>query len=237
MLEDFTPATVVPSLGEMAGAHSPWNDFDVTGLHEVTDPAKVAILTDPRRVRFLRPFLARSATVSQVAVELDVTPNALLYRVRRMLQVGLLQVVEERARAGRAVRVYRSSHDGYRIPMAAMGFDDLRHRVDTYGRVIIDDLARAYTAALAQAPRHDRILARNRAGEVWGSDLVPTRTRSGHPVLFADAVVWLNRGQAEAVQRKFEEAITEALQRPDLQSSSGPRTPFLAMGVLLPMPD
>lgn len=221
----------------MAGPHSPWGDVDVASLHEVTDPAQVAILSDPRRVRFLRPFLARSVTVSQAASELDVTPNALLYRVRRMVDVGLLHVVEERPRAGRAVKVYRSSHDGYRVPMSAMRYDDLRHRVDTYGRPVLDDLARAYTAALRGAPRHDRVLARTKAGEVWGSDLLPTRDRRGHPLLFADTIVWLDPEQARQVHHHLEQALTVALHQPEPHRATGPRTPFLAMGVLLPMPD
>lgn len=225
------------TLGEMTAPHSPWNDIDLAGLHEATDPAQVAILTDPTRVRFLRPFLARSATVAQVAHEMDVTPNALLYRVRRMVDAGLLQVVEERPRAGRAVKVYRSSHDGYRVPMSAMSYDDLRHRVDTYSQPILNDLARAYTAALRDAPHHDRVLARNTAGEVWGTDLVPTRTRHGHPLVFADAVVWLDRDQAQHVHHLIEDAISEALRQPNPAQSTGPRTRYFTIGGLLPMPD
>lgn len=221
----------------MAVPHSPWEEIDLAGLHVVTDPAQAAILCDPHRVRFLRPFLARSATVTQVARELDVTPNALLYRVRRMLAAGLLRVVEERARAGRAVKVYRSSHDGYRVPMSAMRFDDLRHRVDTFGRPLMDDLARAYTAALRDAPDHDRILARNEAGEVWGTDLVPTRTRRGHPLVFADGILSLTREQAEIVHHRIEDAIAEALRYSGSEHATGTATPFFVMGALVPMPD
>lgn len=228
---------LTPILGEMAAPNSPWDDIDLAGLHEVTDPAQVAILTDPVRVRFLRPFLARPATVAQVAREMRITTNALLYRVRRMFECGLLQVVEERSRAGRVVKVYRSSHDGYRIPMSAMNYDDLRHRVNTYGQSILNDLARAYTAALRDAPHHDRVIARNKAGEVWGTDLVPTRTRSGHPLVFADAVVWLNRDQAEHVHSLIEDAIAKALQKPNPAQSDAPRTPYFVMGALLPMPE
>lgn len=216
---------------------APWGDIDVESLHTVTDPAQVAILADPRRVRYFRPFLAREATVSEVAVELGVTANALLYRVRRMTDAGLLRVVEERPRAGRAVKVYRSSHDGYRVPMSAMRYDDLRHRVDTYGRPLLDDIARAYTTALRDAPHHDRVIARNSAGEVWTTDLLPTRSRRGEPLVFADSVLWLDRRQAEIAQRLVHEALETALSADDSELPAGPRSPYLVMGAVLPLPD
>ncbi|GAA1491536.1 ArsR/SmtB family transcription factor [Brachybacterium sacelli] len=216
---------------------APWDDIDVESLHTVTDPAQVAILADPRRVRFIRPFLAREATVSEVAGELGVTANSLLYRVRRMTDAGLLRVVEERPRTGRAIKVYRSSYDGYRVPMSAMQYDDLRHRVDAYGRPLLDDLARAYTTALRDAPHHDRIIARNSAGEVWTTDLLPTKTRRGEPLVFADSVLWLDRRQAEIAQRHVHEALEAALSADDSEHSAGPRAPYLVMGAVLPLSD
>lgn len=223
---------------DAAGARSapPWDDIDIDALHEVTDPAQVAILTDPHRVRFLRPFLGREMTVSQVAAELEVSPNALLYRVRRMVDDGLLRVVETRPRAGRAVKVYRASHDGYRVPMSAMRYDDIRHRVDTYGRPLLENLARAYTAALLAAPRHDRVVARTRSGDVWATDLLPSATRQGDPLLFADTVLWLDQEQAHRVRLRLQEALDEALSSADPTHATGSATPYFVMGALLPMP-
>ncbi len=202
----------------------------------VRDPAQVEILTDPARVRFLRPFMGREVTISQVASELEVTPNALLYRVRRMLDAGLLRVVATRPRRGRAIKVYRASHDGYRVPVSAMRYDDLRQRVDVYSRPIVEDLSRAYTAALLDAGQHDRIIALNSAGHPWGTDLLPTTTAQGRPVVFADAVLWLDQEQASLVQRRLREALEEALQRAGSAGPSGTRHPYLVMGAVLPMP-
>lgn len=215
---------------------TPWDDIGIEALHEVTDPAMAAILTDPNRVRFLRPFVGRDATVSQVAAELEISPNALLYRVRRMVDAGLLRVVETRPRAGRAIKVYRSSHDGYRVPMSAMRYDDIRHRVDTYGRPLLEDLSRAYTAALLAAPRHDRVIARTRTGDVWSTDLLPTSTRQGDPLLFADTVLWLDQEQAKRVQRRIQEALEDALSAADQAHSGSDTKPYFLTGVLLPMP-
>lgn len=220
----------------MPRSTTPWDDIDVDVLHEVTDPAQVAILTDPHRVRFLRPFLGRARTVSAVAAELEVSPNRLLYRVRRMVDAGLLQVVATRPRAGRAIKVYRSSHDGYRVPMAAMRYDDIRHRVATFGRPLLENLARAYTAALLTAPRHDRVIARTRAGDVWATDLLPAATRQGDPLHFADTVLWLDQEQAHRVQLRMQQALEDALSAADPTPAGGTTAPFFVMGALLPMP-
>lgn len=215
---------------------APWENIDVDALHEVTDPAQAAILTDPHRVQFLLPFLGREKTVSQAAAEVVVTPNSLLYRVRRMVGAGLLQVVEERPRGGRAIKVYRSSHDGYRVPMSAMRYDDLRHRVDTYGRRMFTDLASAYTAALLDAPHHDRVVTRNRDGEVWTTDLLPATTRGGRPVLMTDVIVPLDQRQAELVTRRIREALEEALSSVGPEASAGLAEPYFVMGAVVPMP-
>lgn len=215
---------------------APWEDIDVDALYEATEPAQVAILTDPRRVQFLLPFLGRERTVSEAARQLDITGNALLYRVRKMLEAGLLQVVAERPRAGRAIKVYRSSHDGYRVPMSAMHYDDLRHRVDTYGRRMFSDLAGAYTAALLDAPHHDRVITLNRDGDVWTTDLLPATTRQGRPVVMTDIIARLDRQQAELVERRLREALEEALSSDGPASSAGTKEPYFVMGAMVPMP-
>ena len=43
--------------------------------------------------------------------------NTMLYRIKTLLlRAGLLEVVREEPRKGRAVKIYRSVHDAYFIP-------------------------------------------------------------------------------------------------------------------------
>src|SRR4051794_15550694 len=113
----------------MEDHNSPWGSIDPSSLHRVTDPDQAAIIADATRSRFLQPFPAREATVSDAAAQLGCTPNSTLYRVRRMTDAGLLRVVRVVRRAGRPMKVYRSVHDGYLVPLDTMRYDDLRHRV------------------------------------------------------------------------------------------------------------
>ena len=82
----------------------------------VTDPAVAAALTNPRTLRQLEPFLNRERTVLEAAQEGGVKPNTMLARVRRFTALGLLSVTREVPRAGRAVKVYRSSAESFFVP-------------------------------------------------------------------------------------------------------------------------
>jgi hypothetical protein len=82
----------------------------------VSDSAAAAALTKPRTLRQLEPFLNRERTVLEAAHETGVKPNTMLARVRRFTALGLLSVVREVPRAGRAVKVYRSSAASFFVP-------------------------------------------------------------------------------------------------------------------------
>ena len=73
-------------------------------------------LTDATMQRALTPFLDRDCTVARAARELGVNPNTLLYRVNRLLALGLLRSVREERRTGKPIKVYRSSAAGFFVP-------------------------------------------------------------------------------------------------------------------------
>ncbi len=83
----------------------------------------VRALSDPEARRVLAPFVGQERTVSQAAAELGMDGNALLMRVRRFVRLGLLKVVREEPRKGRAVKVYRAVTDGFFVPYTASPFD------------------------------------------------------------------------------------------------------------------
>lgn len=82
----------------------------------VTEPAVAAALMNPRTLRQLEPFLDRERTVLEAAREIGVKPNTMLARVRRFTKLDLLTVTKEVPRAGRAVKVYRSSAESFFVP-------------------------------------------------------------------------------------------------------------------------
>ncbi|WP_052351956.1 helix-turn-helix domain-containing protein [Deinococcus pimensis] len=83
------------------------------------EPEAARALVDPTVRMYLTPFVWRERRVSDVARELGVTTNAVLYRVRQFLRLGLLDITREEPRAGRAVRWYRSTSRGFFVPFSA----------------------------------------------------------------------------------------------------------------------
>jgi hypothetical protein len=94
---------------------------DTRRWHRVTDEAAAAFLVQDANRRFLRPFLEKATSVSEAAEELGETVESVYYRVRRMLELGIVEVTREEPRAGRPVKYYRSVGQGLFVPFAVTG--------------------------------------------------------------------------------------------------------------------
>jgi hypothetical protein len=87
------------------------------GLFE--EPAAASFLIDLRDHGILAPFFEGPTSVAEAAERLGLPFQAVYYRVRRAAGFGILVVAEERRRAGRAVKRYRTAGDGLFVPFAA----------------------------------------------------------------------------------------------------------------------
>jgi len=93
---------------------------------KIINNAKAAdTLINPKTLLWLEPFLANSTTISEAAKRIASKPNTVLSRVRKLLRLGLLKVVKEEKRAGRAIKWYRSSSDSFFVPFAATSAESL----------------------------------------------------------------------------------------------------------------
>lgn len=120
------------------------------------DPAAARVLADAYTRQFFEPFIWRERRVSDVARELGVSTNAMLYRVRQFVRLGLLEVTRTEARAGRAVQHYRSTSQRYFVPFTATDAVSVpalyEASLDNTRRSVLAHLARAWSA-LAEDPR------------------------------------------------------------------------------------
>jgi hypothetical protein len=80
-------------------------------------PDAARFITDPASFRFLQPFMARARFPSEVALELGVSIGAVSYRVNQMVSLGLIELVEIVARAGRPMRSYQAVSNNLFAPM------------------------------------------------------------------------------------------------------------------------
>jgi DNA-binding Lrp family transcriptional regulator len=88
-------------------------------VHEpviITDPRAAEFLTDPHASRFMRPFYLRERSVGEVAERLGVSLDVVLYRVKTMLELGLIQQTSLEARRGRPIRRYRVVSQHFAVP-------------------------------------------------------------------------------------------------------------------------
>ena len=108
-------ADEAPSLPEAASVR----------IRIVRDPAAARMLVRPSGLRRLEPFMGPPRSVGEVARTTGEKPNTVLRRVGRLIDLGLLEVAEERPRAGRSIRRYRAAADVFFVPFEATGAADL----------------------------------------------------------------------------------------------------------------
>ncbi|WP_229783912.1 hypothetical protein [Deinococcus sedimenti] len=129
---------------------------DSGGWQRLDDPAAARVLADAYTRQFFEPFIYRERRVSDVARELGVSTNAMLYRARQFQRLGLLVVTRTEARAGRAVQHYRASSRRYFVPFAATDAATVQalyeESLDNSRRSVLDALTRAW-GELADDPR------------------------------------------------------------------------------------
>lgn len=82
----------------------------------VRDARAARFVADPHASRFLEPFMGRERTASAVAAEVGVRVSSVLYRIKQLLGLGLLEVARTEPRRGRAVKHYRAAAESFFVP-------------------------------------------------------------------------------------------------------------------------
>lgn len=85
---------------------------------QVTDPEAVRLMWLPRKRLHLRPFLGRSASLSEAAALLGLKKPAMSYWIRKLLDLGLIVELPRPAGTRRAVPRYRCVADRLRVSLA-----------------------------------------------------------------------------------------------------------------------
>jgi DNA-binding transcriptional ArsR family regulator len=84
------------------------DDFEPLATQLVDDPRQIKAFTDPLRVRVLVVLAERAATNQQVADALGEPQAKVLYHIRFLLDVGLIQLVDTRIKGGNVEKYYRA---------------------------------------------------------------------------------------------------------------------------------
>lgn len=154
-------------------------------------------LMNPDSFRYFEPFLAQSSTVSSVARRLGVDASSVLYRVKQMRSLGLLEITQTEPRAGRAIRHYRSASDEFFVPFALTSADTLR----SLSAQFTTEFQRSFDSAYAKALEQSGI-ASDLGIRIWRNpdghtsrDLMPAAQASGDTTFSA----WLLAASMPAI--------------------------------------
>ena len=129
-------------------------------------PDQARLLSDDAATRFLEPFLGRERSASQAARELGVPIDTLLYRVKRFLEAGLLEIVREEPRAGRPIKIYRTVADGFYVPFELTAYAEHEEQMREQLRSGEEVIVRAASRLLREIGEEGRRIFRTRDGEV-----------------------------------------------------------------------
>lgn len=191
-------------------------------FYRIHTETQAAILDDRALARFFHPFLGREKTVSQAAAEVGCKLNAMHYRVKTFLEVGLLKVIREEKRAGRPVKVYRSVADAFFVP-----FQFTAHATQQESWLAhIEPVARRIARSMAE-----QYLTRERAGQcifrddrdnltsLGGQELLEDKEIVFHPDAFQRPLgtdrfgnIFLTEAEAQNLERELVELFGRYLQ-------------------------
>ena len=86
--------------------------------HVVNNQELSNILIDTKELTYLDPFFKGDVILSDVAEKYDIKLNTLLYKVNKWIELGLVEVVREETRNGRAIKIYQATAKTFIIPFS-----------------------------------------------------------------------------------------------------------------------
>jgi hypothetical protein len=112
-------------------------------------------------------FLSRARSAKEAADVLGRDLDAVLYRVRRLRAVGLLEVAAVELRAGRPIKHYRAVHDAWFVPFEVLPYADLEEAFLAMHAAHVARAARAAVRWLSARPWAGYRIGVDGSGRMW----------------------------------------------------------------------
>jgi DNA-binding MarR family transcriptional regulator len=96
----------------------------VTGK-TVTDKNAIVFLINPDHHRHLECFMGSESTMATAAERLGESLQRIFRKVRRMLELGLIEQTRLETRVGRSIRYYQTVADQFFIPFSDRSFEEI----------------------------------------------------------------------------------------------------------------
>ena len=95
-------------------------------LKVITDPSAMELLGDETRRRIVYLLRARELTISQVAEELKLTPQAIYHHIKKLLKAEMVEVVREARVENFIESYYRASAEVFQFSWGAHGKEQVK---------------------------------------------------------------------------------------------------------------
>lgn len=110
----------------------------------VTDPRAVKVLLSEQAVTYLEPYLGTDRSIGEAAERIGRSVQRTHYWTRRMLDVGLVEVVHTSRRAGRPIHRYQAVADSFRISAQSLPVGLFESMLTTLNRALVRSFEAAY---------------------------------------------------------------------------------------------
>jgi hypothetical protein len=184
----------------------------------VTDERAARALSEPLLRRLVMSFLGKGRPINEVAASSGMELKRLHHHVTRLCRLGLLKVVEERPRRGRAIKLYQAASDRFFIP-----FD-----------VAPELLTEALSRELRESIRREHLKSGD--GMLLGTDelglpVMRLLSNSDDPATITELwrILSLELAEAAELRRDLKEVLDRHAAR-----SSGRGKPYLVHAALAP---
>lgn len=211
------------------------------GVYIVNNPEQARLLSNPETVRYFKPFVADTKTLSEAANELGCHLNTLYYRVQTFLKAGLLKLSHEQKRKGRAIKYYRSIKDEVFIPFSLTPYASIEEGLNKQLAPLWQQLILGMAKSYQQHGVYGRKIYRKTKGAVFTVQTTnPTQLESFETMLeqdsfFSDVVVSLSEEEALGIRHRlaelFTDVFTHSAQKPLTKT---PRTTYTFQVALVP---
>jgi hypothetical protein len=170
----------------------------------IRDPRAAAVFTRSHLRRILLQFAEQPRSMAEVASALAIDLKQLHHTVTRLCRLGLVEVAEERKRAGRKIKFYRCAGQSYLIPCAVTPAPFSQGLAMELQGAIAREVAATAEGMVFWLDAHGRVSGR----------LVPKRGAASPP-LDSWRILRLSASQADALKKE----LTKVLDR--FQSTEG----------------
>ena len=101
----------------------------------LSNPEAARLVLDEKAQRLLRPFLGQDNTATVAAATVGVSLSLMAYWLGRFQTLGLVELVRLESRAGRPVKVYRTTADAFVAPFELLPSATLMEFFGSFGEV------------------------------------------------------------------------------------------------------